>query len=110
MKLPNASKALVEQRKVTDYLLDLDHPEGGRKAEFVSRFGFAAKEWRILAEALMIHARAHAVSSTSTTKYGTKYRVDGAISCPDGRSPCIRAIWIIDAGTGFPRLVTAHPL
>jgi len=107
--LPNASNAFVERTKLTDYLLAFDHPEGAGKAELFTRFGFLAADWEILAQALVVHARTHPVSSTSATKYGAKYRIDGPISCPDGRSPSIRTVWIIDAGTDIPRLVTAHP-
>jgi hypothetical protein len=110
VKLPNASNALVERNKITDYLLAFDHPEGAGKAAFFTQFGFAAANWEILAQALKVHAGTHPVSSTSATKYGTKCRVDGAVNCPDGRSPFIRTVWIIDAGTDVPRLVTAHPL
>jgi hypothetical protein len=110
VKLPNASNALVERNKITEYLLAFDHPEGAGKAEFFTGFGFTAAHWQILAQALTAHARTQPVSSTSGTKYGTKYRVDGPIACPDGRSPSIRAVWIIDAGMDFPRLVTAYPL
>ena len=31
MNLPNAHQAIVERRKVTDYLLAIEHPEGGGK-------------------------------------------------------------------------------
>lgn len=110
MNLPNAHLAIVERRKITDYLLASEHPEGGGKAEFFTRFGFVADEWEALAETLMAHALAHPVSSMSESKYGTKYRIDGRILCPDGRAPFIRSVWIIDSGTEAPRLVTVHPL
>ena len=110
MNLPNAHNAIVERSKVIDYLLAVEHPEGGGKAEFFTRFGFTADEWEILAEALIAHARTHPVSSFSESKYGTKYRIDGPLPCPDGRAPSIRAVWIIDSGSDVPRLVTAHPL
>jgi hypothetical protein len=42
--------------------------------------------------------------------YGTKYIVDGPLRSPDGRLPIVRTIWIVDAETEFPRLVTAYPL
>jgi hypothetical protein len=109
VKLPNSDNAVVEQSKITHYLLAFDHPEGAGKAEFFTRFGFTEAKWQTLAEALITHARTHPVTSKSETRYGTKFRIEGPISCPDGRSPSIRAVWIIDAGTDFPRLVTAHP-
>ena len=110
MELPNSDRALVDRSKITDYLLALDHPEGSSKAQFFERFGFKATAWEILAEALIAHARANAVASMFQSKYGTKYRIEGPLVCPDGRSPSIRAVWIIDAGSDVPRLVTAHPL
>ena len=110
MNLPFADRAKVEQSKIVDYLLAFDHPEGAGKAAFFTRFGFTASGWKILAEALITHAKIHSVSSHTESKYGTKYRIDGPISCPDGRTPLIRTVWIIDIGTDTPRLVTAHPV
>ncbi|MEO8352380.1 MAG: DUF6883 domain-containing protein [Chthoniobacteraceae bacterium] len=110
MKLPNARDAIVERRKVIDYLLASEHPEGGGKADFFAHFGFTATEWEVFAHSLIADAQAHPVSSVSESKYGTKYRIDGTILCPDGGSPSIRAVWIIDRGSETPRLVTAHPL
>ena len=92
-----------------DYVLAPDHPEGAGKAEFFAHFGFSPDAWEVLAEALLAHARTHPVVSTSETRYGVKYRIEGPVVCPNGRSPSIRTVWIIDAGTDAPRLVTAHP-
>ena len=39
MKLPNAENAYVEERKITAYLLDPEHEEGGSKARFFLAFG-----------------------------------------------------------------------
>jgi len=110
VNLPNAGKALVEHRKIADYLLAFDHPEGAGKAGFFTHFGFTAVHWQVLAAALVAHAARHPVSSKSESNYGVKFRIDGPMLCPDGRSPSIRAVWIIDAGADMPRLVTAHPL
>jgi len=110
MMLPFSDKARVEQNKITDYLLAFDHPEGASKARFFTRFGFNAAEWQLLAEALVAQALAHEITSISESAYGTKYQIDGPIFCPDRRSPLIRTVWIVDAGSDFPRLVTAHPL
>ena len=109
MNLPNAANAHVEQAKIVDYLLAPEHPEGAGKAEFFAHFGFTVGAWQVLAEALLAHARTHPVASMSETQYGTKYRIEGPIVCPDGRAPSIRTVWIIDSGADEPRLVTAHP-
>ena len=36
MKLPNADAAIVEQRKIVDYLLSISHPDGTGKAPWVA--------------------------------------------------------------------------
>ena len=95
---------------ITEYLLATDHPEGSGKAEFFASFGFTLQQWQHLADALRSHAQTHVVSSSVVSEYGTKYRIDGPLHCPDGRSPSVRSVWIVDAGEENPRLVTAHPI
>jgi hypothetical protein len=65
---------------------------------------------KTFAGALISHARLCHVTKLSESRFGTKYQIDGPLPCPDGRSPTIRSVWIVDAGTDFPRLITAHPL
>jgi hypothetical protein len=43
------------------------------------------------------------------TEYGTKYRVSGSITGPNGRSANVVSVWIIMAGDDTPRFVTAYP-
>lgn len=52
MRLPNASKAIVEGKKIVDYLLNPAHPDNGGKAQFFDKLKFHRKEWKTLAEAL----------------------------------------------------------
>lgn len=108
--LPGIEVAVIEERKVTGYLLAADHPEGASKACFFEAHGFQRGTWQMLAEALRDHARSNAVSEVSRSPYGTKHAVDGPFRCPDGRMPMVRAIWIVDAGAEIPRLVTAYPI
>jgi hypothetical protein len=49
----NANQAIVEDRKITHYLLSSDHPAGRPKAVFFSRFGFQRSRWRRLRGALL---------------------------------------------------------
>jgi len=46
VKLPNAERALVERGKLVDYLLDLEHADGGPKARFFMAFGFSRPSGR----------------------------------------------------------------
>ena len=49
-------------------------------------------------------------SQSMEAVHGKKYIVDGELENPAGKEAWVRSIWIIDAGTDFPRLVTAYPL
>lgn len=110
MTLPGIEIAVIEERKVVGYLLAADHPEGASEAAFFEAHGFRRSDWQALAEALRDHARRHPMAEVSRSPYGTKHAVDGPLRSPDGRMPMVRAIWIVDAGAEFPRLVTAYPL
>ena len=46
--LPRAEDALVEEEKISGYLLNFDHDDGKHKAEFFSRFGFSPDRWQEL--------------------------------------------------------------
>lgn len=110
MTLPNSANAVVEPSKIANYLLAFDHPEGASKAEFFTLFGFTQENPVLLCAALLAHANTQPVIEITKSAYGTKYRIEGPLSCPDGRTPRIRSIWILDIGSEIPRLVTAYPL
>jgi hypothetical protein len=106
--LPCADAAIVEKRKITDYLLDPNSPDGAGKAWFFAHFGFVREDWQVLAEALRTHGRAQTLSRTVESTHGTRYTVIGPLETPCGRRPIVATIWIADKGTA-PRLVTAYP-
>ena len=110
MKLPNAHLAVVEERKITEYLLSESHRFGASKARFFAAFGFTVTSWRVFAEALREHARVGDVASTTETGFGSRFEVDGPLTAPDGRRPRVRTVWQVDAGVVAPRLITAYPL
>ena len=109
MRLPDSEHLQVDREKIVDYLLSPSHPDGQAKAEFFRRFGFRREEWNVLAEALRRYGLTHPIAKTVESPHGTRYSVDGPIESPDGRNPCIRSVWMIDAGSMSPRLITAHP-
>jgi hypothetical protein len=108
-RLVNVESAIVDRRKITGYLLNLRHPDGGPKAVFLMRFGFNLDNVDRLIAALMAHARSHDVAVEQPGEYGTRYIVDGPIETPDGRNPKLRAVWIVKTGEAAPRFVTAMP-
>ena len=109
VKLPGANQAVVAKSKIVDYLLAVDHPEGTGKAAFFRSFGFNPEDWEALARALVRHAEVQPATAVEHSPYGTKYLIEGPLPCPDGRSPRVVAVWIIETGSQRPRLVTAYP-
>ena len=109
-KLPRLRSLLVDRAKVVTYLLNREHPDGRHKAAFFERFGFKVEEWTVLTEALRAHGRTHPVVTLVESSHGTRYIVEGEIVTPDGRNPRIRTVWLVEAKTTPPRLITAYPV
>jgi hypothetical protein len=109
MRLPNVDLAIVEDRKITQYLLSEGHEDGHGKAEFFKAFGFCLQAPEVLIQALKDLALNADVSNVQASPHGTKYVVEGQIQAPDGSAPVIKTIWIIESGETRPRLVTAFP-
>lgn len=111
MKLPYLENAYVPEAKIVNYLLNLEHKQGGKdKAGFFMRFGFTMERWDVLAQALLAHAAAYEVVNTSARFDVTTYAIDGALDTPDQRRPLVRSVWALEQGSEAPRLVTAYPL
>ena len=107
-QLPNAASALLDDAKITNYLLDSAHPNGAPKEKFFTSFGFSKANWLNLKNALLNHPLIHPVSSQSTTTHGKKYSVSCSLASPDGRNPCVVSVWIIEPRQPNPRFVTAY--
>ena len=110
MKLTEVIDELrIEDDKMTKYLLDISHSDGGSKADFLMRFGFKLEEWQILRESLLEHAQKNEITDVEEAPFGLKYTVTGALNSPDGRHPEVRVVWQIQPGAGFARLITLIP-
>ena len=72
MTLPNAGQALVEQDKITGYLLNPQHRFGVSKARFFVQFGFRVEEWTVLRDALREHGRNCEVGRVKETRFGPR--------------------------------------
>jgi hypothetical protein len=108
-RIPNCDQAVVDERKITGYLLAVGHPAGRAKAAFFRRHGFRSPAWEELRDMLLEHAASAAVVSIRDTQFGRKYIVEGRLRTPGGRSPIVRSVWFITTGETAPRLVTAYP-
>jgi hypothetical protein len=110
MQLPNTENAFVSEEKLTQYLLNLAHDEGGSKARFFLRFGFSIAEWKVLAEALKQHALKYDIIKTEITLFGTRYVIEGKLQTPINRELFIRVVWFVRTHEEIPRFVTAYPV
>lgn len=109
-RLLNVDSAVINARKITDYLLSPVHPYGRAKARFFSHFGFSLSAWEVLQEALQRHAQGGKVVKIEKTVFGTKYVIEGPLPTPDGRYPAICAVWFVAKDKKAPHFVTAYPV
>jgi hypothetical protein len=108
-QLPRVANAIQDDRKVTQYLLNVVHPTGAAKAKFFMSFGFSPAHWAELKSALLNHPLNNPVTSQSSTPFGQKFEVSCSLAAPDGRNPCIISVWIIEPPDPNPRFITAYP-
>ena len=109
MKLPGGARALVEERKIRDYLMNPAHPDGMAKARFFTSKGYRGDNWEKLADDFRRHGLQNDVAGVVESPYGTRYAIDGQLKTPSGESIRLTTVWIIEKGTVVPRLVTAYP-
>lgn len=108
--VPNRSAAIVDPRKLADYLLSTDHPVGRNKARVFGRCGYDHRGIGELVAELKRIVLAEPIVESVESPYGWKYIVDGVIPCSGGATLPIRTIWIVEAEFAAPRFVTAYPV
>ena len=109
MQIPNSALAVIEETKIVNYLLNLEHKRGRSKAQVLLSFGYSSEEWRELADDLRDFHLTLPYDSKRVTAYGTRYEIRAPLQTPDGRSLIVRTIWQIDIGLEVPQLLTLFP-
>lgn len=108
MRVPNWEGAIIERRKLSEYLLSPTHPVGRYKARYFANLGYEA----VNSEALEASLRAILDSDNPEAidgEFGTKFVVRGSITGPNGTEARLTTVWIILVGEETPRFVTAYP-
>jgi hypothetical protein len=101
---------VVENAKITRYLLNLDHPDGASKAKYLRGFGFTSEAPETLAAALVQHALSNPPGRTVVPPKGlSRVLFEGLVQGPDGRLLGLRTVWEIVEAQEW-RFVTAVPL
>jgi len=109
MNLPNAEYALVTPEKITRYLLDPANPRNRGKATVFFAVGYTREQWERLIVDLLAHGQIFPVETEEQRGADRVDTVFGPLVGPNGATRLIRTVWQIDAGTDFPRLITAVP-
>jgi filamentous hemagglutinin len=108
--LPNADTAIIDERKIRDYVLNPDHPSGGNKARALrAATGLTPQHWVSLIEQIKHAILVEDAEPTDPIPYGRRFRVVMTVTGPNG-SLRIRTGWIYRTGEDVPRLATLYPL
>lgn len=99
----------IASGKLSGYLLNLAHPDGGPKARFLLARGFVRERPEELGAALERHALEAAEITRAWHPGGAKVVFMCAVAAADGTRPCIHSVWIEDTAASRRRLVTAYP-
>ncbi len=110
MIVPNAENAIVDMQKLRAYCLDPQHKIGRYKARvFASALDLTEKNAEELAEALLVAVRNKDAKIGRSDKFGQRYTVDFTFERGEKKTT-VRSVWIIEADTAFPRLITCFVL
>jgi len=108
MRIPHAENATVDIRKLRDYCLNPEHPEGKHKARlFVAALGMTEADAEPLRDALLQVVKSHDATLGRRDAYGQRYQIDFAFD-RHGRQTILRSGWIIEHGSDVPRLTTCY--
>ena len=106
--MPNADIAATPEEKFVGYLLNPDHKEGKHKAHVIeSVLGYNRDNWSTFSDKIFREIQKSPVSTITTTKHGTKYKVPVIVFGEKGRFLRLNTVWQTDAGSNVPRLITA---
>lgn len=106
MRLPNVENAVIDIRKLTEYVLDVNDARGRHKARvFAAALSFATENAEELKTALLNTVRESDCVIGELDFYGQRYTVDCNIKSGIGEA-FVRTGWIIRRDEDFPRLTT----
>ena len=90
--LRNADRAIVDQRKVRDYLLNPMHARGGHKARmFAAALGYRRTDYPDLIVQIQSGILVCQAERMEPTPYGERYRVDVPVG-GRGRTALVRTL------------------
>lgn len=110
MKIPGASRASIDPRKLEEYSLSLEHPRGRHKARvFQSALGVSIKNTAELEMRVREAIAEEECTQGEGDRFGERYTLDFHWT-REGRTATVRTTWIVRTGEDFPRLTSCYVL
>ncbi|MEM6754371.1 MAG: DUF6883 domain-containing protein [Cyanobacteria bacterium P01_C01_bin.38] len=110
MLLPYAENAVINIRKLRDYCLNPEHPQGKHKARlFSSILGMSADNAEDLRQILLEAVKSQEVQLGRCDNFGQRYTLDCTVEW-QSKSTVVRSGWILEQDSDTPRLTTCYPL
>jgi hypothetical protein len=108
--LPESARAVIDDQKVSGYLLNRDHPGNGGKAAFFLSLGYGPGDSADVRQALLEVAALGVVVLQIDSPYGQKFVVDGWLRPKgSGSAQPVRTVWMVASAGDAPKFVTAYP-
>ena len=105
MKLP--TNTIISRRKVHEYLLR--HRVEDDKSGFLALAGYTLENTDHLMSDLRTQLLPMEAEWFEDTEYGSKYRIRGTLTGPNGQALRVLSIWMKEEATGETKFVTLFP-
>ena len=110
MKLPNPELAIIDLKKLSDYCLNPEHPDGQHKARvFKAALGISLENVEELRLASLEAIQVNEAITDKSNQYGQKYVVNFTIVRAQQQAT-IHSVWIVKHNENFARLITCYIL
>jgi hypothetical protein len=110
VKLPNPESTIIDDHKLTNYSLNLNHSDGRHKARvFKSALNLDIDDFQFLKNALLEAVKTYDAIPSKINQYGQKYVIYFPLT-HQNKKAIIHSVWIIKNDENFPRLVTCYVL
>jgi hypothetical protein len=108
--LQNADRAIIDERKIRDYLLNPWHARGAHKARmFAAALGYQRFDHARLISQIRRGILACEAVPIDHVPHGQRFRVEILIEGATG-SAIVRTLWIVRTGEDVPRFTSAYPI
>ncbi|MGU3539650.1 DUF6883 domain-containing protein [Methylobacterium sp. A54F] len=109
---PWPARFTIAPAKITAYLLDPTHAEGGPKCAFLASFGFSRRNPGALSRAILNHAQRDHFRGYVPAHKAIKLYFEGPLVSLTTVDPNVRTVWQMDDDdpTRAARFITLKPL